>query len=195
MTSMDTRISELMDGEQVPASGAATVRALVAGNGMQDEWRLYHLIGDAMRRETHLAFDVRAGVMAALAGEPTVIMPQAVHQARRKRHAVLHWQRAIMATAATVAAVAVVAWVALAPNGGAGLPTAVPAAPLVRATLANASSVTPEKPLLASASVPTDARADVDPHLQEYLMAHQAYATAGLPVGGVNHIHTVSVEH
>lgn len=111
MTNMDTRISEWVDGEQQPMDTAAAMRLLSAID-RQDELRTYHLIGDALRGESHLAFDVRADVMAALAGEPTVIAPGAVREFRQTRqiqHAAMRWQRSALAAVATVAGVAVVA--------------------------------------------------------------------------------------
>lgn len=213
--SLATQISALMDGEQPLSASAATLRTLSAAADKRADWQLYHLIGDALRQEPDLAFDVQADVMSALAGEPTIVALQAVRQTRQTREArwsrrnVLRWQRLSMAAAATVAAVAVVAWVALAPNdnGASGLPTTVPAAPLAAetsisetqpATIAASAAVAKaaaDKPLLAAADTPPAASpAAVDAHLQEYLMAHQAYATVGLPVGGINHIHTVSAE-
>ena len=78
-----------------------------------------------------------------------------------------------MALAATVAGVAVVAWLGL--------------------------GATPEASSIAQlAQVPTgiaaaQAPAPSTPRLQEYLVAHQAYASVGPMAGGARNIRTVSV--
>lgn len=214
MTTMDTRISEWMDGEQGPLDPAAAMRLLSAID-RQDDWRTYHLIGDALRGEPHLAFDVRAGVMAALAGEPTVIAPRAVREsreslhARRIQHAALRWQRSALAAVATVAGVAVVTWVAMAPlqleqrdrhNVARQTGVAAPSpAPLVAANDESASGRVTQPttagaanaPIFAAATSVPAAEIERDAHLREYLMMHQAYA--GLSVGGAGRIQTVAV--
>jgi sigma-E factor negative regulatory protein RseA len=194
MTNMDTRISELMDGEQAPADGAATARALTASGSRQDAWRVYHLIGDAMRREAYLALDVRANVMAALAGEPTVIAPRAARECQRRL--ATRWRHAAMAAAAAIAGVAVVAWVAVTtPSVHDGLMASagsVAEKPGVAPVADEMLTVARTMPATTAPAAQTATADDADRQLQEYLLAHQAYAAMGLPVGVVNHIHTVS---
>lgn len=196
MTNMDTRISELMDGEQAPADGAATARALTASGNGQDAWRVYHLIGDAMRRETYLALDVRASVMAALAGEPTVVAPWATRECQPTRRSAARWRHAAMAAVATVAGVAVVAWVAVTtPSVHDGLMASAGSGtekPGVAPVADDMLTVARTMPATTAPAAQTAAADDADRQLQEYLLAHQAYAAMGLPVGVVNHIHTVS---
>ena len=204
MITMDTRISEWMDGEQGPLDAAATMR-LLSVIDRQDELRTYHLIGDALRGESHLAFDVRAGVMAALAGEPTVIAPRVVRESRHTRQiqrAAMRWQRSALAAVATVAGVAVVAWVAMSPlqlEQRDRQSVTLSPMPLVaandaisprRATQPVAANAANTPAFAATTSVPPD-EIERDAHLREYLMMHQAYA--GLSVGGAGRIQVVSV--
>lgn len=79
------------------------------------------------------------------------------------------WQRPVLALAASAAGVAVVAWLALAPAGDGG--PALAAGQAVATVLAQPRST---------------------PRLQEYLLAHQAYAPGGAIVGGARNIRTVA---
>ncbi len=163
---MKTRISALMDGELEGHEIAATLKELHRSEDLRSEWCDCQLIGAALRDESELDIDVAARVMAALETEPTVIAP-----AHRRADA---WQRPLLALAASAAGVAVVAWLALAPG----------------------SELAPARePVLASAKqVAAPAQAQSTPRLQEYLVAHQAYAPGGAMIGGARNIRTVSGE-
>ena len=161
---MKTRISALMDGELEGHEIADTLGELRRSEDLRSEWCDCQLIGAALRDESKLELDVTARVMAALELEPTVIAP-----ARRRTDT---WQRPLLALAASAAGVAVVAWLALVPGGD----------------LAPA-----REPVLASvrqATVPVQAQST--PRLQEYLVAHQAYAPGGAMIGGARNIRTVA---
>ena len=161
---MKTRISALMDGELEGHEVADTLKALHRSEELRSQWCDCQLIGAALRDEPKLDIDVAARVMAALEVEPTVMAP--VH--RRG----VTWQRPLLALAASAAGVAVVAWLALAPGG----------------ELAPA-----REPVLASAKPATvAAQAQSTPRLQEYLVAHQAYAPGGAMIGGARNIRTVA---
>jgi sigma-E factor negative regulatory protein RseA len=161
---MKTRISALLDGELEDHELDSTLRQLRRSEELRREWCECQLIGAALRGERELDIDVAARVMSALELEPTVMAP-----AQRRK---IEWQRPALALAASAAGVAVVAWLALAP-GRDGVP----------AGTASIASVT-KGPMVAQ-SVST-------PRLQEYLVAHQAYAQAGTMVGGARNIRTVS---
>jgi len=161
---MKTRISALMDGELEDHEIAETLRALRRGGELRNQWCDCQLIGAALRGEQGLDIDVAARVMSALESEPTVMAP-----ARRSS---VDWQRPVLALAASAAGVAVVAWLALAPGGDAANSGA--------ASLARAKPTT------------VVAQAQSTPRLQEYLVAHQAYAPAGAMVGGARNIRTVA---
>jgi sigma-E factor negative regulatory protein RseA len=95
------------------------------------------------------------------------VEPTVMAPAQRRKP---EWQRPALALAASAAGVALVAWLALAP-GGDGVPAAT--------GLAGAT----KGPLVVQST----------PRLQEYLVAHQAYAPGGGMVGGARNIRTVAV--
>lgn len=154
-----------MDGELEDHEVPASFAALRRDEVLRDQWRQGQLIGAALREEGHLDFDVTARVMAALEAEPVVLAP--------RPRATRDWGRPAMALAATVAGVAVVAWLGLG-----GTPEASSVAQLAQAPTGIAASQAP---------------APSTPRLQEYLVAHQAYASAGPMAGGARNIRTVSV--
>lgn len=164
---MKTRISALMDGELEQHEIAETLQALRRDEELRAEWRDGQLIGAALRGERRLDLDVTARVMAAIDMEPTVMAP-----APRRPSA---WQRPALALAASAAGVAVVAWLALAP-GDPGMP-------------AGAGGLAGAKP----AQAPILAQAQSTPRLQEYLVAHQAYAPSGVIGGAARNIRTVAM--
>lgn len=171
---MKTQISALMDGELDARETGDVWRALVRDADRQNDWHCYHLIGDALRQEPELVMNVTARVASALALEPTVLAPAHVSRSQAS------WQRRVMAVAAAAAGVAVVAWVALAPATGPDRPAIASAKlPLPAANVA-----------LAANSAP--ATTDQSVYLQEYLVAHQAYALSGSLIGGTNHIRAVT---
>lgn len=161
---MKIRISALMDGELEQHEIAETLRALRRNEELRLDWRDGHLIGAALRGERGLDLDVTARVMSALDMEPTVMAP-----APRRT---VEWQRPLLALAASAAGVAVVAWLALTPGGD--------------AQLAGTSGLASAKP------GPVVARAQSTPRLQEYLVAHQAYAPGGVIGGAAHNIRTVA---
>jgi sigma-E factor negative regulatory protein RseA len=165
---MKTRISALMDGELEQHEVVETLQALRRNEDLRREWNDGQLIGAALRGERRLDFDVTARVLSALDMEPTVMAPAA-----RRASA---WQRPLLALAASAAGVAVVAWLALAPDGS-GLPAGLPP---VHSSLA------------AAKPGPVAAQAQSTPRLQEYLVAHQAYAPSGVIGGAARNIRTVA---
>lgn len=152
-----------MDGELEDHEIADTLRALRRSEDLRNEWCDCQLVGAALRGERDLDIDVTARVMAALEQEPTVMAPTAAR--------VSAWQRPAMALAASVAGVALVAWLALAP----GAESRLPAGNVGLATAKHGSVVS-----------------QTTPRLQEYLVAHQAYAPGGAMVGGARNIRTVA---
>jgi sigma-E factor negative regulatory protein RseA len=161
---MKTRISALMDGELEDHEIAETLRALRRSPELRSEWCDGQLIGAALRGEGGLNVDVAAQVMSAIELEPTVMAP-----APRR---MLEWQRPALALAASAAGVALVGWLALAPSG---------------------ESVSVGAARLAGVKQgPVVAQSQSTPRLQEYLLAHQAYAPGGAMVGGARNIRTVA---
>lgn len=189
---MKTRISALIDGELSPRAAKDAIVTLSRDNGQKSIWNLYHVIGDALRHEPDLAIDVSNRVMAALSLEPTILSPHPLRSASR-------WQRPLMALAASTAGIAVVAWVALGsvqipgdsliasnqkilPRTLSGSVVMVSSAIQSKSTPSHASS---------SASLSTVTKAGQAARLQEYLVAHQAYAGGAL-FDNASHIRIVS---
>jgi len=160
---MKIRISALMDGELEDHELAETLRVLRRSPELRSEWCDCQLIGDALRGERGLDMDVAARVMSALEIEPTVMAP--------KPRRVIEWQRPVMALAASAAGVVLVAWLALVPGADGGVPAG-------EARLAGAK----QGPAVAQST----------PRLQEYLVAHQAYAPGGTMGGGARNIRSVA---
>lgn len=162
---MKTRISALVDGELDSHEIDEVLGAVRHSREMRSQWCDFLVIGAALRRERGLDIDVTARVMSALETEPTVLAPKP----RRSDE----WRRPALALVASAAGVAVVAWLALSPGRETSpLLAGVPAGgQRVAATVQSQSS----------------------PRLQEYLVAHQAYAPSGAMVGGARNIRTVSV--
>ena len=154
-----------MDGELDGNEVRESLEAMRRGDELRRQWSDAHLIGEALRNEKRLDFDISARVMSALELEPTVLAPQ-----QRARS---DWTRPVLALAASVAGVAVVAWLGLGPAA-----ELAPSAQLAQA---------PVKALPTAVAVPST------PRLQEYLVAHQAYSSAGPVVGGARNIRTVAV--
>ena len=162
---MKTRISALMDGELDDKELSESLGAMRRDEDLRRQWSDAHLIGEALRNETRLDFDITASVMAALEQEATVLAPRVQTQRNRMQPA--------LALAASVAGVAVVAWLGLGPT----------------AEFASGDQLAraPVKAVPVVAAVPST------PRLQEYLVAHQAYSPAGPMVGGARNIRTVAV--
>lgn len=162
---MKTRISALMDGELEDHEISDTLLALHQSEELRSQWCECQLVGAALRGESELGVDVVSRVMSALELEPTVLAPMN----RRVRD----WQRPALALAASVAGVTLVVWLALVPgeNGQTGF--------------REMAAAKKEMVLARSQEKST-------PRLQEYLVAHQAYAPAGAMVGGARNIRTVA---
>ena len=161
---MKTRISALLDGELEDHEIEQTLHELHRDGELRRQWCDCQLIGAALRGERGLDIDVAARVMSALDLEPTVMVPAQKRQFELRRPA--------LALAASATGVAVVAWLALA-SGGDTAPTAATG-------------------LARVASDTATVQAKSAPRLQEYLVAHQAYAPGGAMVGGARNIRTVA---
>ena len=182
---MKTRLSALMDGELDEHECEDIFRALRrdnSDNSLRRDWQHFHLIGDVLRGERGLETDITARVMQRLAQEPTTLAPTA----RRPSDRLRPW----MALAASAAGVAVVAWVGF---GNPDLPTATDSARIPgsgRAGISELALVSPparEPSREVTKSMPSE-------RLQEYLVAHEAYAPTAAVVSRTRHVRTVSME-
>jgi sigma-E factor negative regulatory protein RseA len=101
---MKEKLSALMDGELDGQPADRTIKAITEEEELKQVWDAYHLIGDAMRANTHVAVDVRRHVAERLASEPTVLAPRRWFAPVRNRRA------GAVALAASVSFAAVVGW-------------------------------------------------------------------------------------
>jgi sigma-E factor negative regulatory protein RseA len=165
---MDDRISQLMDGELDDREAGRLIGALGAQDEARDAWRIYHLIGDAMRDTRVLSAGFAARVTGKIALEATVLAPKAL-QPQRPRN----WFAVPAAIAAGVAGVSVVGWLALAPVAQA------PQAPV--AQLQPQAAPKPQTIPLPSAT-------------SDYLLAHQGFSPRSSLQGMSAYARTVSAE-
>jgi len=102
---MKERLSALMDEELGDADAAGCLDRLDRDGELQDAWRVYHLIGDALRG--HAGHGLPPSFADRLAAEPTVLAPRRTERAAQRKT----WFA--LSAAASVAAVALVGWMAL----------------------------------------------------------------------------------
>ncbi|TMH44345.1 MAG: anti-sigma 24 factor [Betaproteobacteria bacterium] len=131
---MKENISALMDGELEGRAADETFDLLRRDGEAADNWRLYHLMSDAIRGQRRL---VSAGfverVAARLATEPAVLAPGALPGRTPL-------QRFALAAAASLAAVALVGWLAFAPPPKSQPPLAQAQPPAAGAPLPDAAN-------------------------------------------------------
>lgn len=173
---MKDRISQLMDGELDDRAAADAIQAFSgkaeAGDSeARDTWRLYHLIGDAMRDTPVLSAGFAARVSEKLAAEPTVISPNRIKAEPR------NWFALPAAAAASLAAVGLVGWLAFGPEQGTR-----PAAVAVQAPAA--------LPVIAAGP----ARIPLPLAMPDYLFAHQGFSPRVSLQGMAPYARTVSDE-
>jgi sigma-E factor negative regulatory protein RseA len=176
---MKIKISALIDGEASRSEVGEALAALPRDPQAVECWRIYHLIGDAMRGRGMLSPNFGARLSERLASEPTVLAPTAI-RSRRERG---RWMA--LSAAASVAAVALVGWLAYAPReGGQASAPQVAMAPQVAAP---SSAVADAKPrVVARIPLPSEAN--------DYLLAHQIYSPRVTLQGMAPYIRTVSDE-
>lgn len=173
---MKAKVSELMDGELEGTEAQRLVSALREEGEDREAWRTYHLIGDSLRDTRALSPGFAGRMLARLAEEPTVLAP--VERADAARRGI---RRFLVPVAASAAAVAMVGWLAFAPPGDApsrGIGP-VATAPVVQPTTAAVGGAELQ-------SVPLPVATD------DYLLAHQNYASRSLLQGVAPHVRTVS---
>ncbi len=144
-------ISALMDGELFDDEAATLLDKLKSNPEAYEQWSLYHLITDALRQPDHIHADLSGALRERLRDEPTVLAPRPRDDHRARWFAV--------SAAASVMALAVVAWLSakVAPEAG--------------PQLAIAQQGTGGK--VRPANLAAKHRMD------EYLMAHQEFSSAG----------------
>ena len=149
------QISVFMDGEANRAEAKMTILRLRQSDECQDAWHTFHLIGDALRRDSVLSDGFMTRFSARMESEPLLRAPH------------LKWRRSVnyaLSAAASLAAVAVVLTLVLADN------PLRPQMPLASVTQSEAASVAQ-----APAAQPTPAP-PAHRKVNEYLMAHQEFS-------------------
>lgn len=161
---MKSDISALLDDELEPGQAGRMIDALRRDRELREAWRIYHLIGDAMRHSPCCEIDLSEKVMARLEQEPVLLAPAALPRRPPSRLA--------LPIAAAVMGMAAVGWVALSLN--APQPVEVAA-----------------RPDLTKVQVPA-AETTSSGALKEYLVAHQAHSPSGGIQGVAPYVRTVS---
>lgn len=101
----ESRISALMDGELEQGEALALLASLKGHSEMQQDWLLYHTIGDSLRQARPLSPDFETRFSERLAKEPTMLAP---HRFKPSGRSVM-----ALSAAASLAAVSLVVWAAL----------------------------------------------------------------------------------
>lgn len=173
---MKQHISALMDGELFDDEAEAVVGKLKRNPEAQDEWLVYHLIGDALRQPDHVHADISAAVRERLQNEPTVLAPRsrAMHGAR--------WFA--VSAAASLMALSVVAWFTtkVVPQDAGQQQQQLAVMQQQAGNMRPASLQTGMRPMPARRSN----------SVNDYLMAHQEYSPSNNVQGAASYIHTVA---
>jgi sigma-E factor negative regulatory protein RseA len=167
---MKQHISALMDGELFDEEAEAIVDKLKRDAGAQDDWLVYHLIGDVLRQPDHVHADVSMAVRERLQAEPTVLAPRsrAMHRAR--------WFA--VSAVASVMALTVVAWLSakVVPQG----------TPQQMAVMQQSGNMRP------ASWQGNPGGEQIRPNVSDYLIAHQEYSPSNNVQGAASYIHTVA---
>ncbi|MSQ59443.1 MAG: hypothetical protein EXR36_07320 [Betaproteobacteria bacterium] len=147
------KLSELMDGELDSREAPDYIGRMKSDPALKEKWNLYHLAGDAIRKERVLASQISAKVSLRLAQEPTILAPPRLVPQRTVRYA--------LSAAAGLAGVAVVAWVAFS-----GAPTNFAPAPRVEVAVQTQLAV--PAPVVQAAQ---------EAQVEDYLLAHQSVSS------------------
>jgi len=159
---MKQEISALMDGELFEDEADDLLDQFIKTPQLQQDWRTYHLIGDALRQPDCVGKDFGKSFHERLLAEPTVIAPR-----RRTTQRVRHFA---LAAAASVMALALVAWLSL--------QVGIEPAPRL-ASVKQQNDVRPAS--FSSAN-----------GVNDYVMAHQEFSPSTDVHGAATYIHTVS---
>jgi len=165
---MKPELSSLVDGELEPEASVGIIDALRRDKKLEEAWRTYHLVGDALRKYPIGSPKFTEEVMFRLEKEPAVLVRPA------KRPAFTPFRFAFP-LAAALAGMGVVGWVALSLN------------PIQPDMIASVTSVPQE----TKAPLPATQEGAAG-GLKEYLMAHQAHSPNKGIQGVVPYVRTVS---
>ncbi len=74
-----------MDGELVKQDASNIINVLREDINLREEWKTYHLIGDALRQSSRLSTDVSSSVNQKLKVEPVILLPNTLSNPRREK--------------------------------------------------------------------------------------------------------------
>lgn len=159
---MKHEISALMDGELFEDEADSLLNKMKKNLQAQQEWSIYHLVGDALRQPDNVCKDMSVSFHERLQAEPTVFAPR-----RRTTQRVQYFA---LSAAASVMALALVAWLSV--------QAGVEPAPQI-AAIQQQNSIRP-----ASFSAANG--------VNDYVIAHQEFSPSADVHGAASYIHTVS---
>ena len=96
---MKSKVSALMDGELDQQDVTNVIEAIRENDDLHNEWRSYHLIGDALRKSSRLSMNISSRVSQKLITEPTVLSPNVTSAIQKQKYKVF-----TLAAAASVVA-------------------------------------------------------------------------------------------
>lgn len=102
---MKQEISALMDGEMFDDQAEILIDRLKRHPEVQQDWKNYHLIGDALRQPDHICKSFGKSFHERLQAEPTVFAPYSRTSQKVRNFA--------LSAVASVMALALVAWLSL----------------------------------------------------------------------------------
>lgn len=106
---MNEKISQLVDSELDPDQQRSLLESMSDQPDAQSTWRRYHLIGNVIRTEIHVAGrDLSASVMQRLEQEPVVLAPRKKDSSRNRSRMDVWKTAGMFAVAASLVLVAVV---------------------------------------------------------------------------------------
>lgn len=102
---MKQQISALMDGELYDDEADILLDKLKRNTGTDEEWQVYHMIGDVLRQPDHAYPAIGDSIRERLQAEPTVLAPA------RRAGRDTRWFA--LSAAASVAGLSLVAWMSM----------------------------------------------------------------------------------
>ena len=159
---MKQNISALMDGELFDDEAEALLDKIKRNPDADEEWHLYHLVGDALRQPDHLHADMRIALRERLRSEPVVLAPRNRIRQNAKWFA--------LSAAASVMALALVAWM----------------------SVQIGSDTSPQIAMQQQSTALHPASFPVKPTMNDYLMAHQEFSPSTEVQGAASYIRTVA---
>lgn len=103
---MKQKISVLMDGELFEDEAEALLDHIKRGSDVDNDWEMYHLIGDVLRQPEHIHCGMSGKIRLRMEDEPVVFAPR-VRAVKQKMRTFA------LSAAASLSAVGVVAWMSL----------------------------------------------------------------------------------